>query len=145
MLRLDGPFGPQWCSRVEVATRRWLRRSRAKSFNADLEGNESNHSRFAANSVELQTKSSLRLDSRYSTSFIHTQIVLRKRYISRYVSQAEYNRVSAVTWHQSAVGAISQPHQSAKRIVIRTGSPAESHESVLYRNRPTCRGQQARR
>ena len=24
LLRFDGPFGPQWFSRVEVATRRWL-------------------------------------------------------------------------------------------------------------------------
>ena len=48
VLRLDGPFGPQWFSRVEVATRLWLRRSRAKSFSADLEGNQSNHSRFVA-------------------------------------------------------------------------------------------------
>ena len=77
--------------------------------NADLEGNKSNHSRFVANRVELQTKSSLRLDSRYNTSFIHVQIVLRKRYISRYVSQAEYTRVIAITRHKSAVGAISQP------------------------------------
>ena len=70
----------------EVATRRWLQRSGAKSFGADLGGNKSNHSRFTATRVELQMKSSLRLDSRYNTSFIHAQIVLRKRYISRYVS-----------------------------------------------------------
>ena len=48
MLWLDGPFGPQWFSRVEVATT-MVGRSRAKSFGADLEGNKSfNHSRFAA-------------------------------------------------------------------------------------------------
>ena len=34
--------------RVEVATRRWSRRSRAKSFGADLGGNKSNHSKFEA-------------------------------------------------------------------------------------------------
>ena len=36
--------------RVEVATRLWSRRSRAKSFGADLEGNQSNHSKFVARS-----------------------------------------------------------------------------------------------
>ena len=51
VLWLDGPFGPRWCSfRVEVATRLWSRRSQAKSFSADLGGNESNHSKFDARS-----------------------------------------------------------------------------------------------
>ena len=48
MLRLDGLGGPLWFSRVEVATRRGLQRSRAKSFGADLGGNKSNHLKFAA-------------------------------------------------------------------------------------------------
>ena len=59
---------------------------RAKSFSADLGGNKSNYSKFAAKQSRLQTKSSLRLDSRYNAAFIQVQTVLRKRYISRYVS-----------------------------------------------------------
>ena len=59
--------------------------SQAKSFGADLEGNKNNHSSSRARS-RLQTKSSLRLDSRYNAAFIQVQTVLRKRYISRYVS-----------------------------------------------------------
>ena len=59
--------------------------SQAKSFSADLGGNKSNHSSLRQQS-RLQTKSSLRLDSQYNVAFIHVQTVLRKRYISRYVS-----------------------------------------------------------
>ena len=113
--------------------------------NADLEGNANNHSKVCSNRVELQTKSSLRLDSRYNGAFIQVQTVLRKRYISRYVSYAGVLRVTTITSHQSAAGAISQPHESVTRIVIRTGFRVESHESVLYHNRPTCRGKQARK
>ena len=53
---------------------------------ADLEGSENNRWEFVASRVELQTKSSLRLDLRYSEAFIQVQTVLRKRYINRYVS-----------------------------------------------------------
>ena len=59
--------------------------SQAKSFGADLGGNKSNHPSSWQQS-RLQTKSSLRLDSRYNTAFIQVQTVLRKHYISRYVS-----------------------------------------------------------
>ena len=59
--------------------------SQAKLFGADLEGNRSNHSSLKQQS-RLQMKSSLRLDSRYNTAFIQVQTVLRKHYISRYVS-----------------------------------------------------------
>ena len=145
MLRLDGPFGPRWFSRGEVATKRRLRRSRAESFDADLEGNKSNHSKFVANRVELQMKSSLRLDSRYSGAFIQVQTVLRKRYISRYVSYARVLHVTTITSHQSAKRGYQSAHESSRHIVIRTGSRVESHESVLCHNCPTCRGQQARR
>ena len=112
---------------------------------ADLEGNVSNHSKVRSNRVELQTKSSLRLDSRYNAAFIHVQTVLRKRYISRYVSYARVLRIITITSHQSAERGHQSAHESVVRIVIKTGSRIESHESVLYRNRPTCRGQQARR
>ena len=84
-------------------------RSRAKSFGADLEGNKSNHLKVRSNRVELQTKSSLRLDFRYNAAFIQVQTVLRKRYISRYVSYAGVLRVITITSHQSSSGAISQP------------------------------------
>ena len=130
---------------VEVATRLWLRHSQAKSFSADLEGNASNYSKFVGNRVELQTKSSLRLDSRYNAAFIHAQTVLRKRYINRYVSYAGVLRVTAFTSHQSAERGHRSAHESGIRIVIKTGFRVESHESVLYHNRPTCRGQQARK
>ena len=46
VLRFDGPFGPQWFSRVKVESRNKTKvgLSRAKSFGADLGGNKSNHS-----------------------------------------------------------------------------------------------------
>ena len=84
----------------------------AKSFNADLGGNESNHSNSRQQS-RLQTKSSLRLDSRYNTAFIHIQTVLRKRYISGYVSYIGVLRVIPITSHQSA----QRGHQSAHESV----------------------------
>ena len=148
MLRLDRPFGPQWSfvdSGVRSRNKTGVGLLLAKSFSADLGGNKSNHSRFEATRSRLQTKSSLRLDSRYNAAFIQVQTALRKRYISRYVSYAGVLRVTAITSHQSARRGHQSAHESQARIVIRTGSRAEPHESVLYRNRPTCRGQQARK
>ena len=55
--------------RVEVATRLWLRRSRAKSFQCRLSRQHEVITRSSQQQVELQTKSSLRLDSRYNTAF----------------------------------------------------------------------------
>ena len=132
-------------SRVEAATRLWSRRSRAKSFGADLERQLRVITRSSQQRSRLQTKSSLRLDSRYNTAFIQVQTVLRKRYISRYVSQAEYYRVNTITSRRSARRGYQSAHESSIRIAIRTGFRVESHESVLYHNRPMCCGQQVRK
>ena len=86
LLWLDGPFVHfNQISRVEVAMT-LVGRLQAKSLYVDLEDNfRENYSRFKATS-QLQTKSSLRLDSQYNMAFIQVQTVLCKRYISRYVS-----------------------------------------------------------
>ena len=105
----DGVLG----SGVEVATRLWSRHSRAKSFGADLEWQLRVSTRSSQQRSRLQTKSSLRLDSRYNTAFIQVQTALRKRYINRYVSYAGVLRVMAITSHQSA----RRGHQSAHESV----------------------------
>ena len=119
--------------------------SRAKSFSADLERHLRVNTRSSQQRSRLQTKSSLRLDSRYNAAFIQVQTVLRKRYISRYVSYAGVLQVTTITRHQSARRGHQSAHESQARIVVRTGFRVESPESVLYHNRPTCRGKQARR
>ena len=63
MLRFDGPFGPQWSfvsSRVGSRNKTKVGLPLAKSFSADLGGNESNHSSFEAKEESIANEVKLK-------------------------------------------------------------------------------------